>query len=402
MIVDQPIDTDQRVLACIEAYKRLGWDVDILSSYKPLTSDMVKCYVHAHTLKHLLFLCLAWPWEALVIASRFARFCKSRNVARYRLRHLWLHKGFWRETLYYAYKGFVYACTNPGTFSPYSHIHAHDLKSLSFAHAIGKTAPHLRLIYDAHELGAFRNRKNNSLLCALLTTAYERMLSSEATLIISVSSPCLGYIKLFSRKNKPVSYRLVCNNFYEDTRPVTFSKISPRRAILYIGSLIAGRGIDQLLKLSERVADLDVILYCPEDTHKQQQNAKRYSARSNVTFHFGSYDADFQQRAKQYASVIGWLTPRDCCLSYRFSVSNKLFQYIQYGLPILYQDGLHSSDLLKSHTNSIQLDEFVKGAGAAPLGEHMDTPDNNTRIQKLKKSNYAKALSEFILQTESP
>lgn len=345
MLVDTPVDNDRRVLGSIAAYEAAGIDVEIVNVRQlPRTrGDWLRA---APWLAWQTIWCtVVWLITAIACLPRYRLIWRREDLARYGMRRLNLPLIFWYETYIHIWKGVVHARKFAALRDRFDIIHAHDLATLSFAlplHAYWA----LPVIYDSHELSAFRNRPRQSWLSGLLITAFEAAAIRRSVMgVIAVIPFGLVYMRFFSRKQIP--YKLVVNDFFEaDDLSKYRDEVSTSRdsAVVYIGSLIDGRGLSTLVSTYAGPQTGDVFLYSPEDNARQRTFGAAYEQHSHVHVRYGDYDKQIKADLAPYRTVHGWAGVEDICLSYRYALPNKLFQYIKYGISIIQSSNIYYYD----------------------------------------------------------
>jgi len=281
---------------------------------------------------------------------RYQWYWRKNNIGRYNLKKIWLPKAFFFDTVLSFFRGFLYGIINKPSAENFTHIHAHDVAALSFAKGYSYTNKDIIIIYDSHELHAFRNRKNMSWLSGLLTISYEVMMTKDVKNIISVSPPILLYLRFFIGSNQ-TRFHLVINSFYKKKSILldTKSKRPNDSCLIYIGSLIQGRGLDLVAAAAQLNQNKQYFFLCPEDNLFQRTCAERFSHIKNISISYGPYEDTLKYIMSIYGRCYGWLGIQDICLSYNFALPNKLFQYSVENITPIYYSSLYLSKLLQSN-----------------------------------------------------
>jgi glycosyltransferase involved in cell wall biosynthesis len=105
--------------------------------------------------------------------------------------------------------------------------------------------------------------------------------------------------------------------------------------LLYQGVLAPGRGIELLINAFENVpADRHLVFlgFGPLEERIRQLAA----VRGNVHFHPAVSPAELRQFTA--SADVGLVQTEDSCLSYHLSLPNKLFEYLEAGIPVLSSD----------------------------------------------------------------
>ena len=252
-------------------------------------------------------------------------------------------------------------------------LHAHDTNALA---PVAKAAARLQIpfVYDAHDLWTGRAAHGRSPLYLRASNEYfrriERRWLPAAAGRITVSPPLARHLEAAYGLS---TFTLVPN--YPELRgtPATGPRglrgrpggvtIPPRAdLILYLGGLMAERGLEQLVDATARIAGAhpathlvllgDGVLAGPlRDRARSKGIGDRVHVLTPVP----------PDEVIAYAgdATVGVSPIIPSCLNYRFSLPNKLFQCMAAGLPIVASD-------------FSQVREVVEGAGAGRCVDMQD------------------------------
>lgn len=246
-------------------------------------------------------------------------------------------------------------------------IHAHDSDALGPVAAAANWLG-VPFIYDAHDLWLGRPRRGRGRLYFALNqvwfSALERRLLPRAAAWITVSSPIARHLE---RRYRIEPVELVPNypELVElDRRPRSIRDLPAARAIpdaapivLYLGGLMAGRGLENLVAAIPLLrTGAHVVLL---GAGGRASLLCGMAQRSGVGHRLHVVEPVAPDDVVAYAASadLGVSPIVPSCLNYRYSLPNKLFQYMAAGLPVV------ASDLP-------QVREVVEGSGA---GRCVDT-----------------------------
>jgi len=212
--------------------------------------------------------------------------------------------------------------------------HCNDYEAFLIGILAKISRPKLKLVYDCHELESHRNGKGAFM--RFLIRSIEKIFIPWTELVITVSPSIQEFYK---RKYKLSSVALIRNlpNEMEVPRSNTLrEKLGLEKnqmVFLYQGMLAKGRGIEVLLNAFEARQTTDaIIVFMGFGALKEQ--IEEYASRSENIFFVP---------AVSYAEIplytgsadVGVNSVEPTCLSYEFSLPNKLFEYIQSEIPVL-------------------------------------------------------------------
>jgi glycosyltransferase involved in cell wall biosynthesis len=222
----------------------------------------------------------------------------------------------------------------------YNIIHCNDLNALPIG-ALCKILKNKKVVYDAHEF-EINHKPNESKISIKINYVIEKTLIRYADKVITVSDSIANeYVKLYNIE-KP---RLVFNTpkYQEVDESNLFSRIfdldSSQTIFLYQGKLSEGRGVELLVETFQSLyseiknnKSYPVIIfmgYGPLEGYVKDVSTKF----SNIYFQ----PAVSPENIVNYASSadFGISLIEDVCLSYRYCLPNKLFEYIMSEIPVI-------------------------------------------------------------------
>ena len=225
-------------------------------------------------------------------------------------------------------------------------IHCNDLEPLLFCVWLKIiTFGRIKIIYDAHELETEKNAAKG--LRKHLSKFLEARLISKVDAFITVSpSIAEWYRKVYALENPTVV--LNCPYYHEvnQTDLLRESLGIPQHKIIFLfqGGFSPKRGLPQLIKVFESAdAPTDCVLVflgfgsmhkAGMDLQKRIENAS--SKGTNIYFHPA---VPYSELLNYTSSAdIGLCLTEDTCLSHRYSLPNKLFEYAMAGIPMIVSD----------------------------------------------------------------
>ena len=215
-------------------------------------------------------------------------------------------------------------------------VHCHSLPALPIG-VLFKIVLKSRIVYDAHEL---ETEKGWGSVRRILSKVLEMFLIYYADVIIVVGDSIAEWYKskynldkVYVIKNLPVQE----NNEIEDHNILrkTFNIQDNEILYIYQGALSNGRGIEILLNAFSKVNRKKHVVFMGygelEDTIKRYEN--RFS-----NIHLKSAVKPEEIIAYTQSADVGISLIENICLSYFYSLPNKVFEYILSGLAIIVSD----------------------------------------------------------------
>jgi len=269
-----------------------------------------------------------------------------------------------------------------------SHIlHCNDLGALPIGVIIKKYFNrHISIVYDAHEYETEIYGLNG--LEKKLKQMLEKWMINYADKVITVSDSIANEYANMYNIEKP---SLVLNTPpYKDIQKKDIFRetlgIKDEQAIfLYQGGLFSGRGLEVIIEtFKQLVNDNNVIVfmgYGPLETFIKNVS-KKYT---NIYFH----PAVFPDVLLEYTSSadFGISTIKDSCLSYRYCLPNKLFEYFMAGIPVIVSNLYEMKKIVQNYgVGIVSKENTVQGLeDAIKEVVKLNQDDLNNNIQKVKK-----------------
>jgi len=219
---------------------------------------------------------------------------------------------------------------------PWDVIHCHDLSPLPIAVALQKRTG-ARLVYDAHELATEMAGLDG--LRQRLARHAEHRLMPRVDALITVSP---SIVQWYAERYRGLDITLVRNI---PNRPQASAAAYPwrrqlnvaddARLFIYVGNLAPGRGISFLLDVFQRPDCRHHLLFMGGGAlapaiEAAQATCPRIHLHAPVPLN--------EVVPRVAGADIGLSLVEDVCLSYRYSLPNKLFECLQGGVPVMVND----------------------------------------------------------------
>lgn len=214
-------------------------------------------------------------------------------------------------------------------------LHCNDLSGLFVGVVCKLTKPGLKIIYDSHEY-AINDAPNQSKSSIQLKYWLEKFLIQFAKQVINVSDSIANeYVRLYDIPKPHLV--LNCPNYIEQAKNNLFREkfgIREEQTIfLYQGGLSHGRGIELLLETFKILTDDRCVFVCM-GYGPLEELITQYAARSkNIFLHPAVAPGILLNYTSSADFGISFI--EDLCLSYRFCLPNKIFEYMMAGIPLL-------------------------------------------------------------------
>jgi len=267
-------------------------------------------------------------------------------------------------------------------------VHCNDLNALPIGVVIKKFLnKNVKIVYDAHEY-EINDKPNEGQYSIKIKYFIEKFLIKYTNKVITVSEAIANeYVRLYNIPkpllvlNTPLYKRIEKKDLFREKFNIT----KEQTIFLYQGGLSSGRGIEILLDTFKMVDDEKSVIvfmgYGPlEDIVKQASNKFE-----NIYFH----EAVSPDILLDYTSSadFGISTIEDSCLSYRYSLPNKMFEYLMAELPVIVSNLPEMKKIVQKYKVGIVAKEnSLKGLSEAiKKATKLDKKDLKANIQKVKE-----------------
>lgn len=215
-------------------------------------------------------------------------------------------------------------------------LHCNDLDALPVGVIVKKFFnKNVKIVYDAHEY-EINDTPNQSEKIIKIKYFLEKILIKHVDKTITVSNAISDeYVKLYSIE-KPA---LVLNTppykniEKKDIFRKSFKIEKDKRIFLYQGSLSKGRGIENLLETFKTMENKNAVIVFMGYGILESVIRKASEEHLNIYFH----NAVSPDILLDYTSSadFGISTIEDSCLSYRYCLPNKMFEYLMAEVPVI-------------------------------------------------------------------
>ena len=288
----------------------------------------------------------------------------------------------------------------------YDFYHAHDLNTLLLAYLLARR-DRSKLVYDSHELYVERNRIKKPLrLQKLALQKFESFLIRKAHAVFTVNDSIAE--EMASRYKIPTP-KVVMNTpiksnssdslrlGYESLRDI-LSVPEGSYLLIYIGSITFNRGLEELIMSLKYLSDCYlVVMGYGHDPYKQ--NLEEIAQKSGVRqrfFFFGPVPTD---DVIYYAAGadLGVAPIANACLSYYYCSPNKLFEYMNAGLPVISSNFPELEKVVLGHNIGLTFNPADPADIAKAARNILDDKPRNIQMKK----NALKAASIYNWSNES-
>lgn len=237
-------------------------------------------------------------------------------------------------------------------------------------------------VYDAHEIYAHQHLVPRTLRRRVFVTVVEWVGLRRCVAALTVNDSLADWYAKRYRVARPI----VVRNIPDPRRAITEVEIpaalrSGRPTLLYIGGITTGRGLVASIEALLHLPDVDLALLGPISAPKVlpqiTDTIERLGLNDRVHF-LGAVPPDAVPTIAAHATV-GLALIENVCLSYYYSLPNKLFECIHAGLPVVASDFPEIRRIVQEYGVGTLCDPADPRAIAAAAAALIDDPDLRTR-----------------------
>ena len=238
-------------------------------------------------------------------------------------------------------------------FSKKDVIYANDLDTLLPNFLISKISS-CKLIYDSHEFFTEVPELISRPLSKSFWLKLESFIFPKLKNVISVNDKIAG---LYSTKYEvPITVvRNVPRTIYSSQSIALSFLKKNQKTIIYQGALNIGRGLELMINTMPFLKEYALLIIGEGDNSNQLKARVKQLHLQHQIFFLGRVLPHELINVTNQADV-GISLEEDLGLNYRFCLPNKIFDYIQAGIPVLVSD----LPLLKNLIDNYRIGEYVK------------------------------------------
>jgi glycosyltransferase involved in cell wall biosynthesis len=274
-------------------------------------------------------------------------------------------------------------------------ITANDLDTLPACWLVSKIR-RSPLVYDSHEYFTEVPELTGRKFVRNFWLRMEKILVPRVNFAYTVS----GSIAEVYRKAYNVDFRVIRNLPYRlhhpSKRPDLLPKCDPVRTIIYQGSLNPGRGLEAAILAMKYLPKFRLQIFGEGPLRKDMENLVKENDLRDRIFFMGRVPLNELSSHTCLASL-GISLEEDLGLNYRYSLPNKLFDYIQARIPVLVTNLPEMRKIVETYQVGI-VSESLDPEKLAGIIQEMMTHDERRMTWK---RNLRKAAEELCWEKEA-
>ncbi|HHS98084.1 MAG TPA: glycosyltransferase WbuB [Chloroflexi bacterium] len=279
-------------------------------------------------------------------------------------------------------------------------VHAHDANTLPLGWLAARRTG-ARLVYDAHELETGRNFGGTRLsgIYRRLWALPERLFIRRADAVITVCDGIADELVRLYGIPRPV---VVMNCPERTARPASSDRLRRtlsipvhQRIALYQGLVAPGRGLETMAAAVRQLPDVAGVIL-GDGPALEEYRARAASGEWPRMYLPGK--VPLSELPSYTASAdVGLSLIQNTCRSYYFALPNKIFEYLQAGIPVIGSDLPEIARVIRTYQVGVVVDPEDPQAVADALRRLLGDPEGYARL----RANALRAAAIFTWERES-
>lgn len=268
-------------------------------------------------------------------------------------------------------------------------IHANDFDVLFMVYLSGYRKA--RIIYDAHEIYAKNANVNRIQLISKLVQLFEKHMIKKVYSFITVSHAAKGYYQTMKYPKVP---EVVTNVPIKNEIDLEKNKHA-HFEVVYQGQIVGDRGYDEFLLAAQIEKESRFVIrgFGPIEAHlKALKDQKQIQ---NCIFDEAVEVNELVPKLTE--SHVGVVLTKPVSINFEYTVSNKIFECIHAGLPVILSPVKEHQYLNDKYEFGIVIDEVTP----EHIAQAVHTLRTNQKLYQKLRKNAIEAANELNWQKES-
>ena len=295
---------------------------------------------------------------------------------------------FHRYFCFISYYRKAYNLTANNTYDIY---HAHDLNTLPVAYLAAKRDK-AKLVYDSHELYVDRNKlKPSSPTWKFVQKRIEGILIRKADAVFTVNESLAAELAIRYKIQRP---KVIMNTPAKMNKAdlgilgnqrlrSALSIPGDQKLLIYVGGITFNRGLEELILSLDELPDC--YLVCMGYGNEQfKQHLLDLALKTGVEDRFSFFGPVPTDEVIHFAAGadLGVAPIANACVSYYYCSPNKLFEYMNAGLPVIASNFPELEKVVLGHGIGLTFDPSSPSAIARAARLILDDPDLASEMRR--------------------
>ncbi|HHZ65042.1 MAG TPA: glycosyltransferase [Flavobacteriales bacterium] len=258
-----------------------------------------------------------------------------------------------------------------------------------------------KLVYDSHEYFCYVPELNDRPYVRKIWKFIEKKIFPKLKNVMTVNSSLADIfsdeykVNIEIIRNVPVSEKHSDDDGDQNNEAVFLKEHQDKSKIIYQGVLNKDRGIEESI-LAMRYVENAVFLIAGEgDLSKELRKLAKKEGLSDKVEFLGRINLTELGKITRLCTL-GLSLEKDTCLSYRYSLPNKIFNYMHAGIPVLSSDLIEKRGLIEK----CEMGLFIESYDPEHIGSMINEMLSNSEKIFWWKQNSLKGAKQFNWEIE--
>jgi len=258
-----------------------------------------------------------------------------------------------------------------------------------------------KLVYDSHEYFCYVPELNDRPYVRRIWKFIEKKIFPKLKNVMTVNSSLADIfsdeykVNIEIIRNVPVSEKHSDDDGDQNNEAVFLKEHQDKSKIIYQGVLNKDRGIEESI-LAMRYVENAVLLIAGEgDLSKELRKLAKKEGLSDKVEFLGRLNLTELGKITRLCTL-GLSLEKDTCLSYRYSLPNKIFNYMHAGIPVLSSDLIEKRGLIEK----CEMGLFIESYDPEHIGSMINEMLSNSEKIFWWKQNSLKGAKQFNWEIE--
>ena len=251
-----------------------------------------------------------------------------------------------------------------------------------------------KLIYDSHE---YFTEVPELIDNPRIKRFWERIEAQMVPHVTKAYTVCASIANVYTEKYG-IPFRVVRNLPYrlpQTTDQKTIDLPISQPFVIYQGAINKGRGIEEIIEAMTLLPKISLVIAGGGDLlQESQKRVEELNLNGRVYFAGRLQISELHYITKK--ALAGLSVEKDMGLNYRYALPNKLFDYMNAGIPVIVSASPEMKHIVKTYQTGIVIKETSPHAIAAAIQDLVDSPE----IVNIFTQNSLTAAQELCWENE--
>ena len=275
-------------------------------------------------------------------------------------------------------------------------LFANDLDTLP-ANVLAKRIKNIPVIYDSHEYFCGVPELENRKMVKSVWKYIEKKCIRHITTMITVNKSIARLYKNEYNVDAHVVRNIACQRFIPEAGEVEQIRNNVGKPFfIYQGVINVNRGIEEVIQAMEFIDDYKFVIAGDGDLFdKIKRHINSLSWKDNIIVLGRLHPRELVKYTN--SAIMGISPENDTCTNYHYALPNKLFDYINAGLPVLVSNLVEMVDIVQNYN----IGQIIESHQPQRLASQIINMLNNKDLMHSYSTNVVKAKQQLSWSREA-